>query len=511
MRKSKLRSDRRTLFGIQANGPVFIASLSVVAILVVVTLVVGKPMETWFVNTQRNISNAAGWFFILVVNSLLLFSVYLGFGKFGKIRIGGQDAVPEFSRIGWFAMLFSAGMGIGLLFWGVAEPIRHFNSNPFTSMSEDPVIAAKNAMGLTFLHWGVHTWALYAVVGVSLAYFTFNKKLPLTIRSIFHPLIGNRIYGPIGDVIDTISVIATIFGLATSLGFGAQQVNAGLHYLFGMNISTTLQVLIIVVITFMATLSLVLGLKKGIKVLSIWNMRFALLLLVFLLIVGPSIFLLKSFVQNIGTYLNDFFELSFWANTYNGSLKNQNWQNSWTIFYWAWWISWSPFVGIFIARISYGRTIREFVLGVLLVPTTLTFLWLSVFGGSALYQELNGNHVISEMVNKNVATAIYYMLEQYPLATLSSILTVILVASFFITSSDSGSFVVDTLTSGGRHSAPKGQKIFWASIEGLVAAILLIGGGLTALQTASILSGLPFAIIIVIMCVSFYKELKEHK
>lgn len=467
-------------------------------------------METWFLNTQKNISNAAGWFFILVVNAILVFTVYLGFGKFGRIRIGGKDAVPEFTRIGWFAMLFSAGMGIGLLFWGVAEPIRHFNNNPFAAVAADPVEAAKTSMGLTFLHWGIHTWGLYALVGVSLAFFTFNKKLPLTIRSIFHPLIGNRIYGPIGDVIDTISVIATIFGLATSLGFGAQQVNAGLHYLFGVNISTGIQVVVITIITFFATLSLILGLKKGIRLLSVWNMRLALLLLAFLLLFGPTVFLLKSFVQNIGHYINDFFELSFWANTYDGSLKNQKWQNSWTIFYWAWWISWSPFVGIFIARISYGRTIREFILGVLMVPTFLTFLWLSVFGGSALFQELHGNHVISEMVNKNVATAIYYLLEQYPFAAFSSVLAVVLVASFFITSSDSGSFVVDTLTSGGRHSAPKGQKIFWASIEGLVAAILLIGGGLTALQTASIISGLPFAIIIVIMTYSFYKALTEY-
>jgi len=511
MRNLKVRSDKRTLFGIKANGPVFISALFIVAALVLVTLIVGQPMEQWFLNTQTKISNASGWFFILVVNAMLVFALFLGFGNFNQIRIGGPDAIPEFSKVAWFAMLFSAGMGIGLLFWGVAEPIRHFNNNPFASGTIEPVEAAKTSMGLTFLHWGIHTWGLYAVVGVSLAFFTFNKKLPLTIRSIFYPLIGDRIYGTIGDIIDIISVIATIFGLATSLGFGAQQVNAGLHYLFGLNISTLIQVAIIAIITFFATLSLVLGLDKGIRFLSEWNMRMALILLVFVLLLGPTVFLLKSFVQNIGHYINNFFELSFWANTYDGSLKNQRWQNSWTIFYWAWWISWSPFVGIFIARISYGRTIREFILGVLLVPTVLTFLWLSVFGGSALFQELHGNHVISEMVNQNVATAIYYLLEQYPFAAISSVLTVILVASFFITSSDSGSFVVDTLTSGGRHDAPKGQKIFWASIEGIVAAILLVGGGLTALQTASIISGLPFAILIVIMSYSFYRALRDYK
>jgi len=347
-------------------------------------------------------------------------------------------------------------------------------------------------------------------VGVSLAFLTFNKKLPLTIRSVFYPLLGNKIYGPLGDIIDIISVIATIFGLATSLGFGAQQVNAGLHYLFGIQISPLLQIIIIVVITFFATLSLILGLNKGIRFLSEWNMRLAFVLLIFVLLVGPTLFIFKSLVQNIGHYINEFFELSFWTNSYNGVVKNHNWQNSWTIFYWAWWISWSPFVGIFIARISYGRTLKEFISGVLLVPTLLTFLWLTVFGGSALFQELNGNHAISEAVKSEISTAIFYLLEQYPLSSYTSVLAVLLVASFFITSSDSGSFVVDTLTSGGRHNAPKGQKIFWASIEGLVASVLLIGGGLTALQTASILSGLPFSIIILVMCYSFYKSLNEY-
>ncbi|HKJ06426.1 MAG TPA: BCCT family transporter [Flavobacteriaceae bacterium] len=509
--KQRTRSDEKTFLGIKANGPVFITSLLIVLILVSTTLIVGKPMEKWFENTQNYVANHVGWFFILLVNGLLLFSLFLGFGKFGNIRIGGASAKPEFTKLGWFSMLFSAGMGIGLLFWSVAEPIIHLKSNPFIDNPADKVAAAKEAMGVTFLHWGVHAWALYAVVGVALAFFTFNKKLPLTIRSIFFPLFGKRIHGSIGDAIDIISVIATMFGLATSLGFGVQQVNAGLEYLFGIEISTTTQVILIAVITLFATLSLVLGIDKGIRFLSEWNMRLALFLLVFVLLVGPTLFLLKSFVQNIGHYIYEFFELSFWTNTYNGVNAEQNWQNSWTVFYWAWWISWSPFVGIFIARISKGRTIKEFILGVLLVPTILTFLWLSVFGGSAIYQELIGNSVITEAVNNNVATAIYYLLEQYPFTSFASIVTIILVASFFVTSSDSGSFVVDTLTSGGRHDAPKGQKIFWAFIEGLLAAVLLIGGGLTALQTASILTGLPFAIIIIIMCFSLYKALGEYK
>ncbi len=511
MRGSKIRSDRKTFLGIKANGPVFITSLLIVVISVGTTLIVGKPMEEWFAKTQNFVSDKIGWFFILLVNALLVFALYLGFGKFSSIRIGGKDAKPEFSRAGWFSMLFSAGMGIGLLFWSVAEPIFHFNSNPFLKASGTDVLAAKTAMGITFLNWGIHAWALYAVVGVILAFFTFNKKLPLTIRSIFHPLLGNKIYGPIGDIIDIVSVIATLFGLATSLGLGAQQINAGLEYLFQIENSNQNQVIIIVVVTVLATLSLILGLDKGIRKLSEWNMRFAVLLLVFVLCAGPTLFLFKSFIQNIGHYIGNFFELSFWTNSYNGVDKAKNWQSSWTVFYWAWWISWSPFVGIFIARISKGRTIKEFILGVMLVPTLLTMLWLTVFGGSAIYQELIGNHVITEAVNNNVATAIYHLLEQYPLTTFSSIITVILVASFFVTSSDSGSFVVDTLTSGGRHDAPKGQKIFWASMEGLIAAVLLVGGGLVAIRTAAILTAIPFAIILIIMCYSFFKSLKEYK
>nr|WP_319398350.1 BCCT family transporter [uncultured Carboxylicivirga sp.] len=503
------RSDKRTFLGIKANGPVFITSLLVIFILVLTTLIVGKPMEKYFSLIQTKVANNTGWFFILLVNILLMFALYLGFSKYGNIRIGGKGAKPEFSKKGWFAMLFSAGMGIGLLFWSVAEPIFHYNSNPLID-NTDKVGAAKSAMGLTFLHWGVHAWAIYAIVGLALAYFTFNKKLPLTIRSIFHPLLGNRIYGPIGDAIDIISVIATIFGLATSLGFGVQQVNAGLNYLFGINLNTTVQIVLIVIITAMATMSLILGLDKGIRRLSEWNMRFAIILLVFVIIVGPTVFLAKSFVQNLGHYLSDFFEISFWTESYAGVREAKHWQNSWTVFYWAWWIAWSPFVGIFIARVSKGRTIKEFILGVLLVPTLLTFIWMSVFGGSALYQEFIGNTVITDAVNDNVATAIYKLLEQYPLAYISSFLAAILVTSFFITSSDSGSLVVDTLTSGGRHDAPVGQKIFWASMEGAVAGILLVGGGLTALQTASILTGLPFAFILIMMCFSFYKSLKGY-
>lgn len=477
--------------------------------MVAVTLIVGKPMEQWFANMQTLVSSHVGWFYILLVNALLFFAIYMGVSKYGHIRLGGKNARPEFSRAAWFAMLFSAGMGIGLLFWSVAEPITHLGNNPLASGSSDAA-AARTAMAITFLHWGVHPWAIYAIVGLALAFFTFNMKLPLTIRSIFHPIFGDKIYGWIGDLIDILAVIATIFGLATSLGFGAQQVNAGLTYLFDFQFNTWVQIVLIAAITAVATLSLVLGLDKGIRRLSEWNMRLALLLLVFIIVAGPTLFILKSFVQNIGHYVNDFFELSFWSASYKGIREPSNWQNKWTIFYWSWWITWSPFVGIFIARISRGRTVKEFVLGVLLVPTVLTFLWISAFGGSAIFEELKQTSIISAAVDRNVATAIYQLLEQFPFSFFSSILTVILVASFFITSSDSGSMVVDTLTSGGRHHAPAGQKIFWASMEGMVAAILLLGGGLTALQSATILAGFPFAIVIIVLCFSFHKSISAY-
>lgn len=504
------RSDQKSFWGIKANATVSITSILIIFILILSTLIIGEPVEKIFKQTQNSVSDNVGWLFTLLINSTLLYALYLGVSKFGKIRIGGEDAKPDFSKKGWYSMLFSAGMGIGLLFFSVAEPILHFNDNPFNNASTTPAEAAEFAMGFTFLHWGLHGWGLYAIVGLALSFFAYNLKLPLTIRSIFYPIFGKRIYGVLGDIIDIIAVITTIFGLATSLGLGAQQINSGLNFLFDIPTSKTIELIIITVITFFAALSLVLGLDKGIRLLSEWNLRLAFVLLLAVLLLGPTIFLLKGFVQNIGHYLFDFFQLSFWSNSYEGIGKSNTWQNAWTIFYWSWWVSWSPFVGIFIARISKGRTIQEFIFGVLFVPSTLTFLWMSIFGGSALFHELQGDHSISTAVNDNVSTAIFYLLEKFPFSSITSFLTVILVTSFFVTSSDSGSFVVDMLTSGGRLDAPKSQKIFWASMEGLIAGILLIGGGLAALQTMIVLSGLPFAILIIIMCFSFNKALRHY-
>jgi len=509
MSEKRIRSDKKTLFGAAINPPVFFGSLIVLLALISTTIIIGKPVEQLFEQLQARISDAVGWFFILIANLLMFFLIYLAFSKFGKIRLGGKDTKPDFSRISWFSMLFSAGLGIGLLFYGVAEPILHFNSNPFVDNS-DVIASAKSAMGITFFHYGIQAWAIYATVGLALAFFTFNLKLPLTIRSIFYPLLGNKIYGRWGDLIDIISVIATIVGLATSLGLGAQQVNAGLEYLFGISYSREIQIVIIIVITGFATFSLLAGLDKGIRRLSEVNMGLAMLLLVFVLLIGPTAFLLGSFVQNLGYYMDNFFKIGLWTESFVGVKDHSKWQNAWTVFYYAWWIAWSPFVGIFIARVSKGRTITEFILGVVLVPSLLTFLWMSVFGGSALYFELHGDHSITEAVNENVATAIFKLLEKYPFVAISSGRAILLITSFFVTSSDSGSMVVDTLTSGGRHNAPKIQKIFWASMEGATASILLLYGGLAALQSTTTVTGLAFAIILVIMSISFYLSLEKY-
>src|SRR6056300_1503640 len=504
-----VRSDKKTLFGAAINPPVFFGSLIVLLSLISTTIIIGEPVEDLFRRVQANISDAAGWFFILLANLLMFFLIYLAFSKFGKIRLGGVDAKPDFSRISWFSMLFSAGLGIGLLFYGVAEPIYHFNDNPFVD-NTDAIAAAKSAMGITFYHYGIQACSIYTVVALALAFFTFNLKLPLTIRSIFYPLLGNKIYGRWGDLIDIISVIATVVGLATSLGMGAQQVNAGMEYLFGIEYSRIAQIVIIAVITVFATGSLLAGLDKGIRRLSEVNMGLAIVLLAFVIVIGPTAYLMEGFVQNIGYYIDNFFKLGMWTESYSGVHDNSDWQNNWTVFYYAWWIAWSPFVGIFIARVSKGRTIREFIIGVLLVPTILTFLWMSIFGGSALYFELLGDHSITAAVNDNLPTAFFKLLEKFPLVSISSGLSILLVASFFVTSSDSGSMVVDTLTSGGRHDAPKIQKIFWAAMEGATASVLLLYGGLTALQSATTITGLAFALILVVMVISFYLSLEEY-
>ncbi|MFW6248703.1 MAG: BCCT family transporter, partial [Bacteroidota bacterium] len=396
---------------IDIHPPVFIPSAIFLILFISIVLIVGEPMKEIFNNLQAGLSHGAGWFFILVVNFFLFFMLFLAFSKYGQVRIGGRDAKPEFTRMEWFAMLFSAGMGIGILFWSVAEPVFHFSDSAWAK--GESVKAAEQAMNFSFLHWGLHAWGIYALVGLSLAFFAFNRKLPLAIRSIFYPVLGDRINGPVGNVIEVLAVIATVFGLATSLGFGVQQVNAGLNYLFGVSISAEIQVVLIVVITLIATISVVSGLNSGVKKLSEVNINLGALLLLFVLILGPTVFILDSYVQNIGVYLQNFFYKSFWTESY----AQTDWQDQWTVFYWAWWISWSPFVGMFIARISVGRSIREFVLGVLIVPTLLTFLWLTAFGGSALFFELNGLDAVSQAVKEDVSISLYALLENFPVSS----------------------------------------------------------------------------------------------
>src|SRR6056297_4101307 len=485
---------------------VFWPAAIVIVFFIAITLFVGEPMDKVFASIQQSISNFGGWFFVLSVNIFLFFVIYIAFSKYGKIRLGGPKSKPEFSTLAWFAMLFSAGMGIGILFWSVGEPISHFISPP----SADPrtIEAARESMEITFLHWGLHAWGIYALVGMSLAFFTFNKKLPLTISSVFYPLIGDKVHGPWGKAINVLAVVATLFGLATSLGMGVQQVSAGLAHLLNLPDTITTQVILITLITLAATGSVVAGLSAGVRRLSEINMVIGAVFLMFMIIVGPTLFIFDSFVQNVGGYVQNFFTLSSWTETYQQS----DWQGDWTVFYWAWWISWSPFVGMFIARISRGRTLKEFVLGVLIVPTLLTFFWLSTFGGSAMYLEINALADITTAVTDNVATSLYVLLENFPISAITSTVGVELLTSFFVTSSDSGSLVVDSLTAGGKLDAPVPQRIFWALTEGAVAAVLLIGGGLGALQTAAISTGLPFAILLIILMWSLLKGLKkEHE
>ena len=489
----------------QVNPPTFFISAGIIIAFVAIAMIFSGSTANIFGAIQAGIANYTGWFFILVVNIVLGYSVYMMFSRYGKIRLGGPDQKPEFTTLGWFAMLFSAGMGIGLLFYGVAEPMYHFTSPPTVPPgSPEEAHRAQHAMGLTFLHWGLHPWAVYAVIALGLAYFGFNRGMPLSIRSIFYPLIGNKIYGPVGHGIDILATVATLFGVATSLGFGVSQVNAGLNVVFGLPESGVMQAVLIAIITGFATISVVVGLDGGIRRLSEMNMVIAALLLLFVLILGPTIFILEAYIENIGYYIQHFPHLATWAETYTRG----DWQNGWTVFYYGWWISWSPFVGMFVARVSKGRTIKEFIMGVLFVPTLVTFLWMTIMGDTALYIEMFGDGGIAAAVSDSVPKALFAFLDHFALSTLTSILSVIVIITFFVTSSDSGSLVIDIITAGGLEDPPTGQRIFWAVTEGVVAAALLVGGGLSALQTAAITTGLPFAVVLLIVCVGLQRGLR---
>ncbi len=459
------------------------------------------------------VNNTWGWYFILMGNIFVIACAYFAFSRFGKIRIGGPRALPEFSTGAWYAMLISAGMGIGLMFYSVGEPMYHLNSpSPYWGVQAGSEAAGEAALATTFFHWGLHPWSIYALVALALAFFAYNRGLPLTFRSVFYPLLKERIYGPIGNAIDILTVLATLFGLATSLGFGVSQVASGLNFVFGLpgSDNSAWLVLLIALITGAATLSVVAGLDGGVKRLSQLNIYLALGFMIFVLVVGPTLFILSIFSQAVGTYLQNLLGTAFWTESLVPE-SQQGWQASWTIFYWAWWISWSPFVGMFIARISKGRTVRELILGVIGFPTLLCFFWMSVFGGAAVNLQLEGTQDIAGAVAEDLSTAMFAMLEAFPLTTIASLLGVALVISFFITSSDSGSLVVDHLTSGGKLDSPKPQRVFWAVMEGTIAAVLLFSeGGLSSLQAAAVSTGLPFALVLLLMIWSLHKAFSRE-
>lgn len=491
-------------FAVDIHPWVFFSSAAIIIGSVVMAILFQAQLGDVFETIQTTIATGAGWFFIMTMNIILVFVLVLMVSRFGDIRLGGSDAKPEFSKMGWFSMLFSAGMGIGLLFYSVAEPMFHFVSSPLAAPGTAE--AARRAMDVTFLHWGLHPWAIYTMVGLALAFFAFNKGLPLSIRSVFYPILGERIHGPLGNIVDILATVATLFGVATSLGLGVQQVNAGLNHLFGIEQSSLVQVILIVGITALATWSVLAGLSAGIRRLSEINLVLATLLCLFVLILGPTLFILNAFGENLGHYIQYLPQLSTWNETYETS----TWQHSWTVFYWGWWIAWSPFVGMFIARVSYGRTVREFIMGVLFVPSLITFAWLTIFGNSALQVELVGAGGIARAVQDNLPVALFVLLENFPLQQVTSMLTVLVIITFFVTSSDSGSMVIDIITAGGNPDPPKLQRLFWAVLEGAVAAALLVGGGLVALQTAAISTGLPFALVLLFMIYSLRRGLAEY-
>ena len=498
------KDSTSTFLGLVVNKTVFFSAITVVIFSVGFTLIFEDEAEHYFGIAQTAVSAHGGWIYTLAVNLFIVFCLYMAFSKFGKIRIGGKKAKPEFSLWAWFAMLFSAGIGNGLVLFSIADPVRDYLSPPRLA-GEEPSLIAQEAINFSFLHHGIHGWAIYSVVGLSLAYFTFNRKMPLTLRSAFYPLLGNRIHGWMGDVIDIMAVITTLFGLATTIGFGVGQINSGLTHVFGVPSSLFYQIIIIVGVTLAATISAFSGVNKGVQILSKLNVRVASAIFLLVLILGPTTFIFKSYIQNLGSYLVHFIDMSTWTE----ALRGTDWQKMRTIMYWGWWISWSPFVGTFIARISKGRTIKEFILCVLILPALVTFLWFSAFGGITMRDILLGDSAMIAAVNDNISTALYVFFDKFPIAIVLKSLGVVLICSFIITSADSGAIVVNSITSGGKLNTPSFQRVIWAVATGVIAGVLMYGGGLDALQTVVTISGLPFAILLVMMCFSLYRGVNE--
>lgn len=490
--------------GFVVHVPVFVGALVAIGAFVSIGIIAPGEAEQAFKLLQAWILDRFGWFYILSVAVFLICVLTLALSRYGSIKLGPDDSEPEFRYGSWVAMLFAAGMGIGLMYFAVAEPMTHFAAPP--EAAPGTVAARREAMVVTFFHWGVHAWSIYAVVGLSLAYFGYRYNLPLTIRSGLYPLLKDRINGPIGHVVDVFAIVGTMFGIATSLGLGVLQINAGLNYLAGVPNSVFVQVVLIAVITAVASVSVIFGLDRGIRRLSEFNLAVAALLMLFVLAIGPTAFLLNALVQNIGLYLDNFLAKTF--NIY--AYEPREWIEGWTLFYWAWWISWSPFVGMFIARISRGRTVREFAIAVLLVPVSFTFIWMTVFGNTAMFVDTTvAGGKLAAAVSEDISVALFQFFEYLPLTGVTSAIAVLLVAVFFITSSDSGSLVIDTIAAGGETETSTLQRLFWCALEGVVAAALLLAGGLTALQTATITSALPFTIIMLVLCWGLFRGMSS--
>ncbi len=496
---------------------VFFPAAGLLVLFVAATAIWPGSMGELITKANTNVVQELGWYYIAIVAGFVFFSIWIAASHMGNVVLGSDDEEPEFSMLSWFAMLFAAGMGIGLVFWGVAEPLNHFSAPPPGLPAATPADAASTAMNVTFLHWGLHAWAIYVVVGLAVAYSVHRRGNPISIRWALEPLLGDRIKGFWGDAIDVIAVLGTLFGVATSLGLGVSQISAGLSFLNVIDSpSTALKVVLIILITGIALTSVVTGIDKGIKWLSNTNMVLAAALVIFVLAAGPTVFILSDFLTQIGSYVQNFFRLSF--NGMPFEEEGKQWLGWWTTFYWGWWMSWAPFVGVFIARISKGRTVREFIVGVLLVPTIVTFIWFSVMGGTALYQEVfQGGGLVGEDGTVSTNTALFQLIDTVApsISVALSVVAIFLIVIFFVTSSDSGSFVVDMLSSGGNPNPPVWSRVFWASMEGAVAAVLLLAGAaaggdanpLAALQTMAILLALPFSIVMVLMCVASAKAL----
>ena len=507
------------VFNLDIHGKVFTISALAVVLFVVLTLALQAEVAPLFAALRDWLTGNLAWFFLGAANIFVLLCLGLIVSPLGKVRIGGMEAKPDYGYLGWFAMLFAAGMGIGLMFYGVSEPMSHFSSSlggvavgedglrtdwaPLGGAAGDVVAAERLGMAATIFHWGLHPWAIYAVVALALALFSFNKGLPLTIRSIFYPILGERVWGWPGHIIDTLAVFATLFGLATSLGFGAEQATAGLHYLFDIGTGNVTKVLLIMGITALALLSVVAGLDKGVKRLSEINMVLAIVLMGFVIIVGPTLAIATGFFDNLLAYVTNLPALSNPVGR-----EDANFTQGWTAFYWAWWISWSPFVGMFIARVSRGRTVREFLIAVLLVPSLVSVLWMTAFGGTAIGQFVADG--FTGVQDAALELKLFVMLGELPLTAITSFVGIVLVIVFFVTSSDSGSLVIDTITAGGKVNAPVPQRVFWVIGEGVVAIALLLGGGLAALQAMAVSTGLPFTIVLLVGCIAIIKGLMSE-